>query len=264
MVYSDTLVINKKGKTTANHWFNLIDPNVDFVRPGQSFFDLMLVNLNIISAPSVLARRECYQKIGGFDTRLPFSVDMEMWMRIALFFDVAYLSQPLIQYRFHDKNLTHRYLALDLCHIYLCKRMLMEKYPERLNNSYYETLIEDSTARIFERAVHHFWQHEYETAEQYLVFLKAIRNVRDEPELVDEEIEQLLRYIDQENAFALLELRKKRFFSARSGLSRDGQILTGQAGAASVLVNSLKPYVPPLVKKPLKSLRERLVTRRKL
>ena len=204
LVYSDTLVIDKMGKIKSNHWFNLIDPNVDFIRPGQSFFDLMFVNLNIICCPSVMARRECYEKVGGFDARLPFSVDMEMWMRIALFYDVAYLSQPLIEYRFHESNLTHRYMALDLIHIYLCKRMLLEKYPNRLNNSYYDTLGDDSSSRIFERAVHHYRQKQYKTAKQYLVFLGKIRNLTDEPGLIDVYIEQLLRYVDQANAINLI------------------------------------------------------------
>lgn len=261
MVYSDTFVINKEGKKTADHWFNPIDPNVDFVRPGQSFFDLMFVNLNIVSAPSVLARRECYENIGGFDARLPFSVDMEMWMRIALFFDVAYLAQPLIQYRFHDSNVTHRFLALDLCHIYICKKMLLEKYPERLDNSYHETLVDDSTSRIFERAIHHFWQQEYKTAKLYLVFLKKIRDLPDMPGLIDEEIEQLLRYVNQENAITLLGFSKKGNFPTEIGITKDSQIQSNRS--SSGLVTAIKPYIPPTIKKPLKLLRVKFISRRK-
>jgi len=208
LVYSDTLVIDHKKNIKLNHWFNLLEPNVDFIRPGQSFFDLMFVNLNMICCPSVMARRECFEKIGGFDARLPFSVDMEMWMRISLFYDIAYLSEPLMQYRFHDSNLTHRYMVLDLIHIYLCKRMLIEKYPRRLNSTYYQTLIEDSSSRIFDGAVHYYRQQQYKTAKQYLYFLGRIRNSMDEPKLIDVHIKQLLRFVNQANALNLIDLNE--------------------------------------------------------
>lgn len=263
LVYSDTLVIDQKGMTKSKHWFNPIDPNVDFIRPGQSFFDLMFVNLNLICCPSVMARRECYEKIGGFDARLPFSGDMEMWMRIALFYDVAYLSQPLIQYRFHDNNLTHRFLALDLIHIYLCKRMLLEKYPQRFDRSYFKTLIEDSSLRIFDRAVHHYRQHQYKTAKQYLVFLEMIRNGTDKPELIDIYIEQLLSYVNQANAMNWLGLSKKGIVPASVVDNRDGPFKPNRSEATSAFVTAIKPYIPPRLKKPLKDLRNKLSDYRK-
>jgi hypothetical protein len=175
-----------------------------------------------------------------------------------LFFDVAYISQPLIQYRFHDSNLTHRYLALDLCHVYLCKRMLLEKYPERLGNSYYETLVEDSTSRMFERAKNHFWQQDYKTAKQYLLFLKAIRFVPEGSQLIDAEIEQLLRYVDQANALTVLGVSQKGIFQAGNG-----PIQTSQAGASSALIAAIKPYVPPFLKKPARLFRDKLNAQRK-
>jgi glycosyltransferase involved in cell wall biosynthesis len=201
LAYSDTSIVDQRGKTTSNHWFNLIDPNVDFKREGRDYFDLLFHNLNIVCCPSVVARRECYEKLGGFDSRLPLAGDLEMWLRIALFYDVAYISEPLMRYRWHDSNLTRRYLDLDLIQVYLAKRMSLDKYPGRFSGSPYEArLVDDTTRRVFERALHHCHQQEYKLAKQYLVFLQLVRQASKEPSLIDSYIGELLASVDQANA----------------------------------------------------------------
>lgn len=201
MVYSDAAIVDEHGRHSGEHWFNAVDPNVDFVRSGQSFFDLLLGNLNVVSCPTVLARRACYEQIGGFDTRLPFSVDMEMWMRIALFYDVAYLAAPLVQYRYHESNLTRRFVDLDLIHVYLAKKMILEKYPGRFDLARYGAwLVADTSQRVFQRAIHHYEKQEYRLAKQYLTFLKLIRKDSKGQDVMDTHIDELLKFVDQANA----------------------------------------------------------------
>lgn len=198
MVYSDTTIINSNSIQTGGHWFNLLLPNTDFFRSGRSFFDLLFSNLNIICCPSVMTKREVYEGIGGFDTRLPLSVDMEMWLRISLFYDIAYLSEPLIKYRWHDDNVTHDFLALDLIHVYLCKKMVLEKYPEIFAGKLYlEKLIEETTSRVLERAIHHYMIKEYWIAKQYLYFLQRIRENLKNKITADFQITELMKNVDQ-------------------------------------------------------------------
>ena len=251
-VYSDTHIIDQKGKKKLDHWFNLIDPNIDFIRPGRSFFDLMFESLNIICCPSVLARRECYEKIGGFDERLPFSCDMEMWMRISLFYDIAYLSQPLIQYRFHESNLTQSFLDLDLIHVYLCKRMLLEKYPAILGVSYNDTLIEDISQRIFERAVHHYHMRQYRIARQYLYFLETIRNSMEAAEIIDFHIKQLQSYVSQANAFNLMMKFENNTVPAPLELNINFHSRPNRSARFYTFIETIKPYIPTSIKNRLR------------
>ncbi len=51
---------------------------------------------NFIGTPTVLARRECFENAGRFDTRLDHLEDWEMWIRIAQSFHVAYLDRTLV------------------------------------------------------------------------------------------------------------------------------------------------------------------------
>lgn len=252
LIYSDTVIIDQKGKVNSHHWFNLLDPNVDFIRPGKAFFDLMFENLNIVCCPSVLVRRECYEKVGGFDIRLPFSCDMEMWMRISLFSDVAYISKPLIQYRFHETNLTHTFLDLDLIHIYLSKKMLLEKFPELLGTGYHEKLVKDSSQRVFERAIHHYHIGQYKIAKQYLYFQEKIRNMTEMPEIFDVYAKQLTSYVNQANAINLLMRRESSVSPFAGRLNKTNLSKPKRVARYSTVINAVKPYIPPVIKKQLK------------
>ena len=246
------------GRKKLEHWFNPIDPSIDFIRPGRSFFDLMLENLNIICCPSVLARRNCYELVGGFDKRLPFSLDMEMWMRISLFFDIAFLSQPLIQYRYHESNATQRFVDLDLIHIYLSKRMLLEKYPDVVTATHYETMIKDTTQRIFERAIHHYRMRQYKTAKQYLYFLETIRSSIKKSEFIDIQIHELQSYVNQSNAINLI-MRLDKKNKAASKISKYFQNSPSRSINLITIINTLKPYIPMFIKNRLRRYKENLI-----
>lgn len=55
---------------------------------------------NRITTPSIVVRRETYEKLGGFDERLLFTEDWEMWVRIAAHYPVYYETKPLALYRY--------------------------------------------------------------------------------------------------------------------------------------------------------------------
>ncbi len=45
---------------------------------------------------TVMARASAYQQLGLFDEHFGFIADVEMWLRLASHFDIAYVSEPLI------------------------------------------------------------------------------------------------------------------------------------------------------------------------
>ena len=47
--------------------------------------------------------------LASLDPALPFTADWNMWLRMALLFDVAYLARPLVKYRWHSSNETLRF-----------------------------------------------------------------------------------------------------------------------------------------------------------
>lgn len=63
-----------------------------------------------IMTPSIVVRREVYERLGGFDRRLICSEDWEMWVRIAAHYPIWYEVEPLALYRMHPESNTGRHL----------------------------------------------------------------------------------------------------------------------------------------------------------
>jgi len=62
-----------------------------------------------IMTPSIVVRREVYERMGCFDRRLVCSEDWEMWVRIASQYPIWYETEVLAAYRIHKNSNTGRY-----------------------------------------------------------------------------------------------------------------------------------------------------------
>ncbi len=63
-----------------------------------------------IMTPSMVVRREAYEKLGGFDKRLKCSEDWEMWVRVAAHYQIWYEVEALAAYRMHTNSNTGRHI----------------------------------------------------------------------------------------------------------------------------------------------------------
>jgi glycosyltransferase involved in cell wall biosynthesis len=61
-----------------------------------------------IQTPSIVVRRDIYEKLGIFDSRLSWTEDWEMWVRIAAKCSMWYEVEPLALYRMHSNSSTGR------------------------------------------------------------------------------------------------------------------------------------------------------------
>ena len=60
-----------------------------------------------LQPPSIVVKREVYERLGGFDDRIEsYGEDWEMWTRIAAHYPVWYDPEPLALYRVHGSSLT--------------------------------------------------------------------------------------------------------------------------------------------------------------
>jgi glycosyltransferase involved in cell wall biosynthesis len=59
-----------------------------------------------IQTPSIVVRRSVYEKLGGFDQRLYYYEDWEMWVRIATIYPVWFEADALAVYRLHSVSVS--------------------------------------------------------------------------------------------------------------------------------------------------------------
>jgi len=67
-----------------------------------------IVRIQQVQCPSIVVRREAYQRLGGFRLDLVYALDWEMWVRLASAYDYWFEPEPLACYRIHAANETAR------------------------------------------------------------------------------------------------------------------------------------------------------------
>lgn len=85
------------------HWQEISE----LLQPVSGLLDNWLERIatrQLIQTPSIVVRREVYEQLGGFDQRLTFCEDWEMWVRIATRYCVWYEPKPLAVYRMHSNS----------------------------------------------------------------------------------------------------------------------------------------------------------------
>lgn len=61
-----------------------------------------------IQTPSIVLRREVYERLGGFDQRLTAFEDWEMWVRASVHFQCGFNADCTAQYRVYANNTSHQ------------------------------------------------------------------------------------------------------------------------------------------------------------
>lgn len=84
----------------------------DAIFTGHDFLRKLLLG-NCVVAPTGMVRKECYDKRGGFPLDMPNAGDWYLWCLFALHHDVAYLAEPMVDYRLHESNMSITFTKHD-------------------------------------------------------------------------------------------------------------------------------------------------------
>jgi len=84
----------------------------DWIKNGRTFLK-QLLHSNSVVAASGMARRQCYEKVAYFPLDMPWGGDWYLWCAYALHYDVAYVAEPLVNYRTHELSLTTFYTTKE-------------------------------------------------------------------------------------------------------------------------------------------------------
>jgi glycosyltransferase involved in cell wall biosynthesis len=83
----------------------------DTIEPGLEAFRELILS-NYVTTSTVLVRRECYERVGTYATELTRSgEDWELWLRLALRFDIAYTAEQVASYRQHPASSSNETVA---------------------------------------------------------------------------------------------------------------------------------------------------------
>jgi len=125
MTHSDYQITDSQSHVVCDsvaRWRGKVCPS-GYVFP-QLFQDSFIVG------NSVLIRKECFDRLGGFNEQLPFG-DYHLWMRIARHDKIGFVARPLTQYRQHGAQ-TIRSVSTrpEDCAAAQVISKILEEYPE--------------------------------------------------------------------------------------------------------------------------------------
>jgi glycosyltransferase involved in cell wall biosynthesis len=107
-VHSNLVRIDEHGRPLAEHWAR--EATRDGIHAGRQLVLKYLTRMHsfgsMVFIGAVVARRACYERVGGFREELALSFDDEMWMRMAMHGDVGCIGEPLVKYRIHPTSMS--------------------------------------------------------------------------------------------------------------------------------------------------------------
>ncbi len=148
-VHSNLLRIDEQGQPVAEHW--AAESREDRIDTGAEFVVRYLTRMHefgsLVFIGAVVARRACYLRVGGFRETLALSFDDEMWMRLALHYEVGCLGEPLVKYRVHSGSLTNSMDEARRLEEHLrASRMVLDEFGDRICGS---EVVKHRVARAF-------------------------------------------------------------------------------------------------------------------
>lgn len=99
-----------------------------------------LVRDCFLATPSIVAKKACYDQVGGFDPQFRISEDYDMWLRLAGRFRILGIPKPLVRIRVHATNTMSDVDALAEARLALIKKhfgnLHGETSPESVKAAY--------------------------------------------------------------------------------------------------------------------------------
>ena len=72
--------------------------------PGDAFRSMLYTDFtcNI----TIIARKACFDRVGLFDESMHLNEDWDMWLRVARYYQFAFINRIVARYRYHSNNIT--------------------------------------------------------------------------------------------------------------------------------------------------------------
>lgn len=98
----------------------------------NDFFERIVIRQRI-QTPAIVVKRAVYEKIGGYEPKLVYSPDWDMWKRIAYYYPVWYETASLASFRIHPQSESSQLIqsGADIDDIFLSIRITSQELQDK-------------------------------------------------------------------------------------------------------------------------------------
>jgi glycosyltransferase involved in cell wall biosynthesis len=119
LVFGDAVLVDyRHGEPRRMRWTFF-----DYAPPSRGRVARQFAYHNFVPLSSVLARRHCFERLGGF-IPAALAADYAKWFQIALHYEIDYVPAPVFEYALHSEGISHDMLTSLPARIELFKQML--------------------------------------------------------------------------------------------------------------------------------------------
>ncbi len=95
-------------------------------RTRQEWLSHFFFRNNCLCHPSAMIRKECYETVGYYDTRLSQLLDFDLWIRLCRQYEIFIIPEALLKFRIHDddSNLSGQSLGAQSRHDWQASQVL--------------------------------------------------------------------------------------------------------------------------------------------
>jgi glycosyltransferase involved in cell wall biosynthesis len=105
-VFCPAITLSENGEEELLEASRYADTDLIIPAADHAFFDALLLNTEFhLIAPTVMIRKECYDRISYFPEDLPHRGDTYVWGMFAMQYAVGYLAEPMVNYRIHNSSM---------------------------------------------------------------------------------------------------------------------------------------------------------------
>lgn len=128
VVYSGYLIIKRNKKIYA--------PLKKYKKRNGNIHKELLYG-NFIGTPTILVKKECFEKVGMFDENLNALEDWELAIRLSKYYEFRFLDEPLLLANYSVNSVSKNYRAIISAFKKIAKKHLKKSNAKELSNYYY-------------------------------------------------------------------------------------------------------------------------------
>jgi len=162
VVYSKARYIDEDGKALS------IELKSNYLKPHAGEVTRDLFFDNFIPFSSSIVRRECIERVGGFDETLKMGIDWDLWLRISVHYLFQFVDEPLLIYRVGHTG----QMSKDLESRQACSDRIMVKFLVQNPGALTDKTIRDAYVYTYLNRGYYFRSQDIRTSLKY--YIKAI------------------------------------------------------------------------------------------
>tara|TARA_B110000438_G_scaffold36134_1_gene35929 strand:+ start:67 stop:939 length:873 start_codon:yes stop_codon:yes gene_type:complete len=152
IIYSNWKIINEKGKKLRDFSESNYNTLSNF-EYNVRLLDRQLINVNTTLIPSSLFHKCNIRKLDD-----PVAIDYDFFLRCSLLYEIKFylISEQLIKYRIHSKQLSHKNIAKTLNYISEIKNEILQQIDNTVRDNYIYELKQYKKSRPLKRKILEF------------------------------------------------------------------------------------------------------------